>query len=349
MSHEATQNLARMASTPVGSDPEKEVGLSVDSYTDDSDRHPHLKHARERLHHFLHPSGKRIHIVASPQDAANLRRKLERAQNTENFDVYVTGSAEHLEALRTAHTHHSDRRDQLRDEHRDMYDRFADVHYELDALSHELDRVTTQGVTLEAHFSKYGYDAHIKTYDDEDSPSASGTTTPRSSVSGRSGKSDAKYEKGFGKPLKLFKVPVVRQYFHKGTLWRSSGSEEVQSFELFVDLLYVGIIAINGDATSEEATAYSLLQFVITFTLSWKIWNDMSLLISWFETDDIFQRVSILLLLAMLFGYTTNITQAFESTYATLIGFNVAARLTMCTYMILVAILVPMIRTAMIW
>lgn len=34
----------------------------------------------------------------------------------------------------------------------------------------------------------------------------------------------------------------------------------------------------------------------------------MALIISWFETDDIFQRVSILFLLACLFGFTTNIT-----------------------------------------
>jgi len=62
--------------------------------------------------------------------------------------------------------------------------------------------------------------------------------------------------------LKLFKVPVVRQYFHKGILWRASTSEEVRSFELFVDLLYVGIIAINGDAAAEHPTGYSLLKFI---------------------------------------------------------------------------------------
>lgn len=290
--------------------------------------------------------------MESPQDEVNLRRKLEHAQKDESFDVYISGSAEHLQALRDAHDHHEERRNSLRDQHTEMYNRFADVHYELDALSHELDRVTAQGVSLEAHFSKFGYDAHIKTYDDE-SPHASGTTTPRSGSSISEKSSEAKYEKGYAKPLKLFKVPVVRQYFHRGTLWRSAGAEEVQSFELFLDLLYVGIIAINGDATSEEPTAKSFLQFIITFTLSWKIWNDTTLVVSWFETDDIFQRFCILTLMAMLFGYTTNITQSFEheegSTYATLIGFYLAARLMMASYLILVAVLCPMIRNIMIW
>lgn len=51
----------------------------------------------------------------------------------------------------------------------------------------------------------------------------------------------------------------------------------MQSFELFVDLLYVGILQIQGDNTSEDPTGLSLLHFIITFTLSYKIWNDMQL------------------------------------------------------------------------
>jgi low temperature requirement protein LtrA len=89
--------------------------------------------------------------------------------------------------------------------------------------------------------------------------------------------------------------------------------------------------------------------WTVTFTLSWKIWNDMALIIAWFETDDIFQRVSILFLLACLFGYTTNIVEAFSETYATLIGFFLAARLYMTAYLFLTALLVPMIRPVMLY
>lgn len=75
----------------------------------------------------------------------------------------------------------------------------------------------------------------------------------------------------------------------------------------------------------------------------------MAMIIAWFETDDIFQRVSILFLLACLFGYTTNIVEAFSGTYATLIGFFLAARLYMTAYLFLVALLVPMIRPVMLY
>lgn len=70
--------------------------------------------------------------------------------------------------------------------------------------------------------------------------------------------------------------------------------------------------------------------------------------ISWFVTNDLYQRISILFLLACLFGYTTNITQAWDNTYAQLIGFYLTARLYMGTYLLIVAIVVPMIRGVMI-
>ena len=38
--------------------------------------------------------------------------------------------------------------------------------------------------------------------------------------------------------MKLFQRPVVKQYFHRGLLWRASEETEVMSFELFFDLLY---------------------------------------------------------------------------------------------------------------
>jgi hypothetical protein len=41
-----------------------------------------------------------------------------------------------------------------------------------------------------------------------------------------------------------------------------------------------------GDTASEHATGGSLLRFAISFILSWKIWGDLTLIISWFETGE---------------------------------------------------------------
>jgi hypothetical protein len=99
---------------------------------------------------------------------------------------------------------------------------------------------------LEGHFGRFGYSATFKSYDD------GGEDSPLNEADGD----------GEAPPLRLFKIPVVRQYFHKGILWRASGCKEVSSFELFVDLLYVGIIAINGDAAAEDPTVFALLKFI---------------------------------------------------------------------------------------
>lgn len=270
-----------MAAPKDSTDPEKAHGLSFAKHDHGSaadQKHHYGARTRERVRHFLHPDGRRIHVAASPEEATQLRRTLSNANKDDSFEIFLSGTPEHLEALREAQTHHETRLTDFQEQHGDVYSQFASVHAELNALSSELDRVTKHGVSLDAHFSKYGYDARIRTHDDD-----SGSSTPRSSSA--SGNSQSEAERGFATQLKLFKYPAVRQYFHKGILWRASGSEEVQSFELFVDLLYVGIIAIIGDLASEDATGETLLHFIITFTLSWNIWNDMVLIISWFETD----------------------------------------------------------------
>jgi hypothetical protein len=64
----------------------------------------------------------------------------------------------------------------------------------------------------------------------------------------------------------------------------------------------VGIIAINGDHVAEGADAHELLRFVVTFGMSWKLWTDLTQFISWFETNDIAQRLEFLFLIACLLG-----------------------------------------------
>jgi hypothetical protein len=259
----------RMATTPFNDpepDTEKSIGIAtVNSTPPSHHNHNHHLHARSRLRHFLHPSGTRVHIADSPIEADNLHRQLSNPNpnsnpdpnsnssfHSEPFSIYISGSPEHISAVQESQSHHEARQSELQKRHGEVWEQFTSVQGELEALSRELGRVTSKGVSLDGHFGKFGYSARIKSYDDgeESSPGRSGASSP---TSGRGGEAE---------PLKLFKVPVVRQYFHKGILWRASSSEEVRSFELFVDLLYVGIIAINGDAAAEHPTGYSLLKFI---------------------------------------------------------------------------------------
>lgn len=141
---------------------------------------------------------------------------------------------------------------------------------------------------------------------------------------------------------------MMRQYFHKGLLWRAQELQEVSSYELFVDLFYVGIIAIAGDAASETPTGESLLKFVIVFTLSWKFWSDVSVFVSWFDAEDIFRRIMILFILTCLLGFTVNINGSWENTWTALLSFYIAPRWLGSLYYLWMAYLIPMVRNAMI-
>ena len=199
-------------------------------------------------------------------------------------------------------------------------------------------------MSLDANFSKFGYDAHLRTR--EPGSSASSTTL---GGSGDHEERDWDAERQNGTALRFWKTPIVRQYFHRGLLWRAQETEEVASFELFVDLLYVGIIAIIGDTAAENATRFGFLQFLVTFILSWKMWNDLTLSISWFETDDIAQRIAVLFVMICLFGYTLNIVEAFESTWIQLVAFYLTQRLFNCAYYLQAGYSLPMVRGSMIF
>lgn len=155
--------------------------------------------------------------------------------------------------------------------------------------------LTEHGVSPDANFSKFGYDAHYVSTQHwlrhfsselivglgtrEQDSSASSLNIDHSSAYE---KRDWDAERRKGTAIKVWKRPIVRQYFHKGLIWRASETGEVASFELFVDLLYVGIIAIVGENASANPAGLCLLRFAITFILGWKMWSDLTQLVGWF-------------------------------------------------------------------
>jgi low temperature requirement protein LtrA len=122
----------------------------------------------------------------------------------------------------------------------------------------------------------------------------------------------------------------------------------VASYELFIDLFYVGIIAITGDHAVEHPDTEQLRNFIILFAMGWKFWSDISLLISWFDSDDILRRCSVLFILTCLLGFTTNINDAFSHTYAPLIAFYLAARLFITASLFWYAFEIRMVRGVML-
>ncbi len=165
--------------------------------------HQHHHRAR-RLRNFLLPDGREVHIAPSPEEAEILRQRLTAIKSKdEPFDLVINGSPEHLGHLRTAHTHHESRREALKIKHGEAYDEFENVRAELEALGSELHMLTDHAVSLDANFSKYGYSAHLRSYDHSEPGSS------RSSFSGFHDpdheKKDWEAEKRNGRIMKIYK------------------------------------------------------------------------------------------------------------------------------------------------
>ncbi|ETI24103.1 hypothetical protein G647_03472 [Cladophialophora carrionii CBS 160.54] len=301
--------------------------------------HSHHSHRGRRFLEFVHPhTGKTLVVCQSPEQLERRRTELLQEKSDHEFDVILQGSAQHIEAIRDLHAHHEAKRDQLREQHGDLYADIEHVKSELDALAAEIHHVTAHAVSLDASFDRYGYSAHLRTTDDD---------SEKSSIHSDHPSAQDKHKDRSVEAIQFFRRPTVRQYFHKGLLWRSSRAGEVGSFELFVDLVYVGVIDIVGEKAAEHPDGLSLLQFVIIFCIAWKIWADLTMWINYFEMDDIFQRICVIFYLICLFGFTTNIFYAFDSTYTSCIAFYVTQRLFAATWFAAVALILRQVRGAM--
>ena len=268
-----TEKQAGILSPAAGS-PGAQTPTEILSPQQEEPHHAHIGHAKDRLRHLVHPDGRRIHIAHTPEEHLKLQKELSEIHSSDTFDVVISGSPEHLAVVRELHAHHSAKREDFRTTHGHVFNEFEKIRDDLDNLSRELNELTHHGVAMDANFSKFGYTARIRTKDEN-----SGSSTPSMAAS-----SQALLEKTQNRitdGLKFFKRPVIRQYFHQGLLWRSARSGEVGTFELFADLLYVGIIGIIGDKASEDPTGKSFIFYFINFSMAYKIWSDLTLITNW--------------------------------------------------------------------
>lgn len=265
-------------------------------------------HRRRQPTEFLLPDGRKV-LVALPEEAETLRRKFSNSSSPSDkqIEVVIHGSAEHRRFLYQTKAHHENRASELREKlkiHHDeslggvhVLDEWEGLKRVIGEIGRHIGRVDSlsgesgKGVNgLKTNFSKFGYDAQLRTYgedeeDEEDwedygvgngtgvggydssmtttvTPTPAGTVTDggggkdgsgytfggsggggngngNGTVSG-TGSSDGDDYEDYGGyyTMKLFQRPVVKQYFHRGLLWRASEATEVMSFELFFDLLY---------------------------------------------------------------------------------------------------------------
>jgi low temperature requirement protein LtrA len=113
-------------------------------------------------------------------------------------------------------------------------------------------------------------------------------------------------------PRYLIRRPRALQWFHNGVLKKHAHDEERQAgrFELFLDLLYVAIVANFSDDLSEHPDAAHLAKYILVFAPAWHIWADLRELMNSYYTDDIVQRLVVLWIMALLVLYANNAPSA---------------------------------------
>lgn len=145
----------------------------------------------------------------------------------------------------------------------------------------------------------------------------------------------------------VIKQPKALQWFYKGTLQRASDEErQAGRFELFLDLLYVAIVANFSDDLAENADGAHLVKFVLVFAPAWYIWADLREIMNSYYTDDLLQRALILWVMSLLVLYANNAPLVDENISAlrTTAGAYVAARFTTAGVFLVTSFAVPQHR-----
>ncbi|CAI5756908.1 unnamed protein product [Candida verbasci] len=123
-----------------------------------------------------------------------------------------------------------------------------------------------------------------------------------------------------------FKRPQALNFFKDGVLFRTKEERKAATTELFVDLLYVGIVANLAGEASEEATGLALLKYVLFFFPTFMVWQDVKDFTNYYYNEDLSQKVAVFWILSLLTLYI-------NSHYALLDSWSGAA-LTIVPYML---------------
>lgn len=94
--------------------------------------------------------------------------------------------------------------------------------------------------------------------------------------------------------------PHALNYFKDGVLFRTKGERTSAKTELFLDLMYVGIIANVAGEASETAGWASLLQYILVFIPYWTVWADIKDFTNYYYNEDLLQRAYIIWILILL-------------------------------------------------
>jgi hypothetical protein len=100
--------------------------------------------------------------------------------------------------------------------------------------------------------------------------------------------------------------PILHQWFQNRKIYREARERVSSRFELFFDLLFVGIVHQLAESAAEQPNGLGLTRFILTFALAFSVWGDVRDLGNQFGNDDVTQRVYFIWIMVLLVGYSNN-------------------------------------------
>ena len=302
----------------------------------------HLNDLKQRLKRLTHPGhpDRIIYVASSPEEAVRIRKTLS-SNSDESIECLIHGSDEHVDALKSIHEHHKGKKQELKIRHGPLLDDLEATLNHIQSLESELELAAGHAAHLDENFKKYGYSSNVRTHNVDH---ALLPPSDKSGATSHLSHDQWQAERFNTVAMRFYMNPILRQYEHKGILWRANLPAEVYTYELFIDLLYVGIMEISGEAASEEADGHTFLRFAVTFCMGWVIWSELTLIMSRFYEQDVFRRLNVVFHLTCLVGFTTNITGFYHQTYTPLVLFFVASAIARSALHLLYAFTMPTIR-----
>lgn len=104
----------------------------------------------------------------------------------------------------------------------------------------------------------------------------------------------------------FFMRPEALQFFYNGKLYKVAGERASGVFELFLDLLYVGIVALFSSDVAEHPDWIHVVKYLFIFFHAYQIWQDLREIFDNYYTDDILQRGIVLMVMACMATFATN-------------------------------------------
>ncbi|KAH9272106.1 hypothetical protein BASA83_005695 [Batrachochytrium salamandrivorans] len=112
---------------------------------------------------------------------------------------------------------------------------------------------------------------------------------------------------------RLLRVPKLRQYFCKDVLYRGSEERKTSWVELFVDLIYVGVIAKAGHIVGVGLTWSALNRFALLIFPILQHWRGLTIYNNQFFHEDLYLKFFTLLMMCGIVLMGNSATYAFDS------------------------------------